>query len=407
MPGALALQSVRGINDMQSSNPPVQRRTFIGAAVGASAAAALGAPRIVRGQSPLTLRFRTIKDPDGWHPSLRLKGDWLIFEISDGVLSGFGEASHSMDDEGCKQMAAKLFAEHFADFSPSLERLAAKEREIAAMNPEFVTATAFSGINQAFYDLLAKRERVPVWRLFKSGPAFSGIPLYTTINRALETRTPEEYSKIVAELEKQGFKTFKCAPFEAVNGPEHAVEKAAAGLAMLTRLRAEFPDLAMRVDFHERFRPQDFYQLIPELERLKIDWLEEPFKVGPTYDELKRKTRLRLAGGELFWGKARFAEITDHQWVDVIMPDVKHVGGFGPLLDVLKMGEGRIEISPHNPSGPISTAASMHAAAIYPDTVRAIEYSFDRRQTRRSTGEKIVDGTLLMSDKPGWGVEPA
>ena len=71
------------------------------------------------------------------------------------------------------------------------------------------------------------------------------------------------------------------------------------------------------------------------------------------------------------------------------------------------MGEGRIEISPHNPSGPISTAASMHAAAIYPDTVRAIEYSFDRRQTRRSTGETIVDGVLQLTDAPGWGVEPA
>lgn len=384
----------------------MSRRSFIGTAVAASAAA-MTAPRIVRGQAPLTLRFRTIPDPDGWHPSLRLKGDWLIFEISDGVLSGFGEASHSMDDDGCKRVAAELFAKHFASFSPSLERLAAKEREIAATTPDFVTATAFSGINQAFYDLLAKRERVPVWRLFTNGPVFTGIPLYTTINRALETRTPEEYSTIVRELAEQGFKIFKCAPFEAVNGPDRAIEKAQAGLAMLRRLRDEFPDLGMRVDFHERFEPHDFYELIPELERLKIDWLEEPFKVGPTYDELRRKTRLRLAGGELFWGKARFEEITDHHWVDVIMPDVKHVGGFGPLLEVLEMGEGRIEISPHNPSGPISTAASMHAAAIHPDTVRAIEYSFDRRQTRRSTGETIVDGVLQLSETPGWGVEPA
>ena len=392
---------------MSGSSPPVSRRTFVGTAAAATAAFAVEAPRIVRGESPLSLRFRTIPDPDGWHPSLRLKGDWLILEIHDGVLSGFGEASHSMDDERCKQVAAELFAKHFSGFSPSLERLAAKEREIAATTPDFVTATAFSALNQAFYDLLAKRERVPVWQLFTSGPVFKGIPLYTTINRALETRTSEEYSTIVRQLKEQGFKIFKCAPFEAVNGPDHALEKAQEGLATLGRLRDEFPDLGMRVDFHERFEPHDFYELIPDLERLKIDWLEESFKVGPTYDELKRKTRLRLAGGELFWGKARFEEITDHQWVDVIMPDVKHVGGFGPLLEVLKMGEGRIEISPHNPSGPVSTAASMHAAAIYPDTVRAIEYSFDRRQTRQSTGETIDDGVLLLGDTPGWGVEPA
>lgn len=388
---------------MRKSRSLVSRRAFVGTA----AAAALGAPWVVRAQAPITLRFRTIRDPDGWHESLRLKGDWLIFEIGDGVLAGFGEASHSNDDERCQQTAVQLFEQHYRGFTLTLENLARKEQEIAALNPDFVTATAFSGLNQALYDLLAKREQVPVWQLFRSGgPAFTGLPLYTTINRALETRTAEEYFEVVSELTAQGFKTYKCAPFEAVNNAERAVEKAAAGLATLARLREQFPDLAVRVDFHERFQPQDFYTIIPELERLQLDWIEEPFKVGASYDDLRRHTQLRISGGELFWGRARFQEITEHRWCDVIMPDVKHVGGFGPLLDVLKMGAGKIEISPHNPSGPISTAASLHAAAVYPELVRSLEYSFDRRQTRRSTGETIENGVLLLGDEPGWGVAP-
>ncbi len=95
------------------------------------------------------MRFRTIPDPDGWHPTLRLKGDWLIVELSDGVLSGYGEASHSNDDERCKQAVADLFARHYTDFAPSLESLALKEREIALLNPDLVMATAFSALNQA------------------------------------------------------------------------------------------------------------------------------------------------------------------------------------------------------------------------------------------------------------------
>jgi galactonate dehydratase len=139
---------------------------------------------------------------------------------------------------------------------------------------------------------------------------------------------------------------------------------------------------------------------------LELEWLEEPFPVGPAYDELERKTRLRLAGGELYWGRARFQEIADEAWVDVIMPDVKHVGGFGPLLDVLRMAAGKVEVSPHNPSGPIATAASLHAAAIHPETVRVLEYAFDRRQSRRATGERVENGVLYLGDAPGWGVEP-
>ena len=390
---------------MSSGSPPrVSRRSVVRGC--AAAPLALGAPSILRAQGPLTLRFRTIPDPDGWAESLRLKGDWLVLEIGDGVLSGYGEASHSNDDERCKETAAGLFERHYRDFAPSLENLARKEQEIAALSPDFVTATAFSGLNQALYDLLAKRERVPVWRLFRDRTELAGLPLYTTINRALRTRSAEEYSAVVGEARAQGFKAFKCAPFEAVNNAERAVEKASAGLATLARLREQFPDLALRVDFHERFQPQDFLALVPALERLGLDWIEEPFALGPSYDELRRRTRLRIAAGELFFGRARYAEIAQRRWCDVIMPDVKHVGGFGPLLDVLKMGAGRIEVSPHNPSGPISTAASLHAAAVHPGAVRSLEYSFQRQPTRHATGEIIENGVLVLGDTPGWGVAP-
>ena len=382
----------------------VSRRAFVRTAL---TAAALGAPAIVRAQRPLALRFRTIPDPDGWNPALRLKGDWLVVELSDGVLSGFGEASHSNDDERCKKTVAELFARHYSGFVPSLERLALKEREIARLDPDLVTATAFSALNQAFYDLLARREQVPVWRLFRNKAPFAGVPLYATINRALQTRSVDEYSTIVEAVRRQGFTIFKCAPFEAVNSPDGAVEKSAAGLATLRRLRGAFPDLGIRVDFHERFaRPTDFHAILPELERVRLDWIEEPFPVGPAYEELRRRTRLRVSAGELFWGDGRFARIRERRWADVIMPDVKHVGGFGPLLDVMNASAGTVEVSPHNPAGPISTAASLHAAAIRPDVVRTLEYSFDLRQTRRRTGERIERGVLLLNDKPGWGVEP-
>jgi len=382
----------------------LSRRRLVAGATAAAACAA--APAVLRAQAKLALRFRTIKDPDGWYPSLRLKGDWLIAEVGDGVLAGYGEASHSNDDERCKHTATELFAQHYASFSPSLESLAEKEREIAALAPDFVTATAHSALNQALYDLLAKREQVPVWQLFKASKPFDALPLYTTINRALQTRSAEEYDEIVGEVASRGFRTFKCAPFEAVDGPDNPVAKAAAGLARLRHLRERFPALRIRVDFHERFAPQDFFAIVPELEALELDWLEEPFAIGETYDELRRRTHLRLAAGELFWGTSRFATIAEHGWVDVIMPDVKHVGGFGPLLRVLEMAAGRIEVSPHNPSGPISTAASLHAAAVHPEAVRSLEYSFDRRQTRRATGELIENGLLHLKDKPGWGVEP-
>lgn len=136
----------------------------------AAGTAIAAAPAIVRAQSPLTLEFLTIPDPDGWHESLRLKGDWLVFAISDGVNFGYGEASHSRDDAAGRDAGRAQFVEHYSDFSLSLESLATREADLARLEPDFVNATALSGINQALCELLAKREQVPVWQLLRDRP---------------------------------------------------------------------------------------------------------------------------------------------------------------------------------------------------------------------------------------------
>jgi len=382
------------------------RRVFLERAGVASAALlSSGVSTLARASAPLQLEFLTIHDPDGWHPSLRLKGDWLVFQVSDGRLSGYGEASHSKDDAACREAAKRLFARHFASFDLSLEGLARIEAEFLNRSPDFVTATAFSGINQALYELLAKREGVPVWRLFTDKPAFEKIPLYTTINRALTTRSVDEYLDLVGKVREQGFSIFKCAPFEKVTGPERAVENAESGLETLRALRKAYPDIGIRIDFHERFAPSDFEALLPALEAIQPDWLEEPFPMGDAYHALRRKTKLTLAGGELFWGTRDFRRLVNKGWVDVIMPDVKHVGGFGPFLEVCRTVQARVEVSPHNPAGPISTAASLHAAVVSKAPVRTLEYAYDRAQGRARFGERVERGFIHLSDQPGWGLD--
>tara|TARA_B100000212_G_scaffold339230_1_gene317200 strand:+ start:4075 stop:4242 length:168 start_codon:yes stop_codon:yes gene_type:complete len=53
------------------------------------------------------------------------------------------------------------------------------------------------------------------------------------------------------------------------------------------------------------------------------------------------------------------------------------VGGFGPLLGLIEMGKGKSEVSSHNPSGLVSTAASQNATALYPENVKSVEESFE------------------------------
>ena len=75
------------------------------------------------------------------------------------------------------------------------------------------------------------------------------------------------------------------------------------------------------------------------------------------------------------------------------------------MLGLIEIDKGKVEISPQNPSGPVSAAAILHAAALYPENVKSLEYALDAERTRKGYGERVEDGNLYLSDKLGWGVK--
>jgi galactonate dehydratase len=60
----------------------------------------------------------------------------------------------------------------------------------------------------------------------------------------------------------------------------------------------------------------------------------------------------------------RFADLCRTKAVDIIMPDVKHCGGIleGRNISAMAGMEG-VKVLPHNPSGPVATAASARWCA--------------------------------------------
>ncbi len=359
---------------------------------------------------PLAFRTAALPDPDGHHAALRLKGDWLVVAISDGTHTGLGEISHSNADAACATRARELFDRHIAAASakaaPNLSAIEARDRGAFATAPDIVAATAISGLNQALLDLVAQQRGVPAWRLFKPDgpPARTTLPCYFTMNRALRERTEAAYLRVTEAALKLGARAVKCAPFEAVTRGGDHVAQATAGFARLAAIRREFPHVALRVDCHERFTPASMAALLPRFESLGLAWIEEPFPPGPALGELRTRTKIPLAIGELFFGEPRFRELLARGWTDVIMPDPKHVGGFGPLVRVCRMAEKLGgEVSPHNPSGPVAAAASLQTAALSP-AVTSLELILTSDPARQPCRELLHDGTLRLPEGLGWGL---
>ena len=355
----------------------------------------------------LRLTAATVPDPDGHHAALRLKGDWLVIAIDDGVHTGLGEVSQSNDDPACLRRVAELFAVHVAGREPSLELIEELHRGPFARASDLPHATAISGLDQALHDLVARRRGIPVWRLHAERAVRERVPCYLSTNRALRRRLPSDFVAVVDSALRLGVHAVKLTPFEAVKPEGDQISQAEEGFSRISAVRAAYPDLSLRVDCHERFKPDAAARLLPRFDEFKLMWLEEPCPPGPELAKLRAQASMPFAVGELFFGEERFRELLRARQADVIMPDPKHVGGFGPLIRVCRMAENLGgEVSPHNPSGLIGTLACVHAAAVS-RAVTSVELIFTSDPARQPGRDLLRDGQMRIPEGPGWGLDIA
>ena len=89
------------------------------------------------------------------------------------------------------------------------------------------------------------------------------------------------------------------------------------------------------------------------------------------------------------------------------MPDVKHCGGLLELTRIAAAADAAgVMVSPHNPSGPVSTAASAQVAAgVRNFNVLELQYGeVGWRSQLLTPPERFVNGRLDVSTRPGLGI---
>src|SRR5262249_21988300 len=124
--------------------------------------------------------------------------------------------------------------------------------------------------------------------------------------------------------------------------------------------------------------------LIDALAALDVTWLECPIAENDDARPVLARMRahanrrgMRLAGCEMQTDEAAFAAFLDAGAYDVVMPDVEYVGTLDAMLRIAaRAARAGAACAPHNPSGPISHAASLHVSAAMPDLL-TLETQFD------------------------------
>ncbi len=347
---------------------------------------------------------------------------WLIVRLrTDAGLTGLGEASDAFGYANTtKQDAARMEAELRGFFglvegkSPLEIGAYRRPGEPLAAKGGLVAATAYSAIEQALVDLAGKALGVPASALL-GGRLRDTLPVYANINRASKPRTPAGFAAAATAAVRDGFKTVKAAPFDgfpSLSSPADTINAAVEnGIACVAAMRAAIgPDIELMVDCHSFFDVPLAERVAERLEPQQLSWYEEPVPPERTEEtlEIRRRIKQPMAGGEILFGVAGFAPLCRNRAVDVIMPDVKHCGGLLELTRIAAVAESEgVMVAPHNPSGPVSTAASMQVSAVLKN-FRLLEFQWGEagwRQDILSPPERFEAGAVRVPDRPGFGIE--
>jgi len=281
-----------------------------------------------------------------------------------------------------------------------------------------VRGTAISGIDIALWDILGKIHGVPCHELW-GGRVRDYIRLYCHLGGGrmedfYETRSDDakRFGELAQEAVEDGFTAFKSMavpetmPLEGLQPVKYAA-------ACVQAMREAVGDsIDIMVDCHARPSPRMGMQFAKALEPFGLYFFEEPCW-PETIDDIaliQRAVSTPIASGERLVTIHAFREVFEKRAVSVIQPDITHCGGLSEVRKIAAMAEAyRISVAPHNPQGPVSTAASIEFGFSAPSYIvcESVHSDVEWRQNVVSEGFKVEKkGRIVLPNSlPGLGIE--
>lgn len=374
--------------------------------------------RAPRASDSAITTFLMIKSITPFVVNLSPKSNWFFIRAeSDDGTQGYGEATlygwEKLQLAYLEQLSAGLIGR-------SSEQGLEQVRVQPASPGGLVANSILSALEQALTDLRARALGKPLYQTLAS-PQRTAIRMYANINRRTEDRTLPGFAASARDAVTLGYKAIKIAPFDGVIPDELASADSRAhidaGIERIYATREAIgPDIALLVDCHWRFDEKTAASVLGELERAKLFWFECPISESPeNYPALARlrgtahKVGTRLAGAEQQIGVAGFGPFIEGGLLDVVMPDVKYAGGYAEMLRIAALCErAGVAFSPHNPTGPVCTMASLHVCAAAPSFL-ILEHQVGESplyyDVLRGDHPATIDGCVQVSDTPGLGID--
>ncbi len=356
---------------------------------------------------------------------------------SDGIV-GYSEFNESYGSRGVSTVIAAL-AEQVVGANPlHHETIFSQLYAMTRQAPNGINAQAIAAIENALLDIKGKALNVPVYELL-GGKMRERLPLYWShcgtyrMNAAtaamIEKPTLKSVEDLVGlgeEVRQAGFKALKCNMYRFGDAPHvhspgfarRAGQEAPslnASSSLLDDLSAQFEalrrgagaDVDVLLDLNFNFKTEGYLKVIRRLREFDLFWFELDMFNPQALAYIRDHADAPIASCESLYGLREFRPYFERQAVDVAIIDVPWNGAWQSYKIAAMADAHEVNVAPHNFYGHLCSMMSAHFCAAIPN-FRIMEIDIDDvpwKDELVTHPPEIVDGELIVPDRPGWGTD--
>lgn len=279
-----------------------------------------------------------------------------------------------------------------------------------------VIMSAISAIDLALWDIKGKKLGVPVYELL-GGKTREKVRVYASV--MTKTEDPEVLAKGYLDLKANGFTAAKIFVNGPIRSSNEGRDEFFSGRIQNELEKVRICREAVGYDFdfileaHRGMTVPEAVSFGRAVEVYRPMVLEDP--IGPdnidSMAEVAAKIGVPIATGERYTNLREFEMLLSRRAAQYIRPDVCAIGGITTAKKVCALAEAHdVLVIPHNPLGPVSTAACLQICASIPNLgiqelpefcINGAEDSMVKEPLRFQNGCMVIPGA------PGIGVELA
>lgn len=286
--------------------------------------------------------------------------------------------------------------------------------------------TALAGLDQALWDIKAKRAGMPAYQLF-GGKCRFAVDCYGHASG----RDFKELANSFEKYKEQGFRhiriqlggygsthlskdpDFKKAGFGSETDTVMEIYPYIKNTPkMFEFIRSEYGDeIELLHDMHELLPPIDAINLLKELEQYRPFFIEDPFAPEDIgyFKMLRRQTSCPLAMGELFNNPHEWVGLITERLIDFVRIHISQIGGITPALKVARLAEWfNVRTAWHGPgnTSPVGHAGNAHIdLAIWNFGIQEQVFFAPETQEVFPGCPTYKNGYMHVNDSPGFGID--